>query len=397
MTFMDNVLTNIIESYAKLKELGIHIEASKIEERIKIYLLENLEKLIPKITSKEDVELSFNVKISNSRDTQIDIFNLSFSINEKKETNLYVDDYDKSNTTIQEQILSERDNLAEQIIPSDVIKLSRSFGHKRLNGNDEITNEPKDDNDNLHICRTKDKAKYSLNGSEFLPKRVFAHRVVKTFVEQHPHYTYKQLKEVFNDDIIRPAWVCKGLIARVEDLLDGEISEKEINVRYNFSHTELCLKSSDGVEFFVSTQWMRETIDKLIIVAEKYGMHCEISDTNLKLYKTESSKKQHFNPRLIITNIIVNDIIISKSNATEMFVKFVEIVGPENIYRLKIPIYGGLLVDTKIKEKYVSSCKPIGNGFYLFTNTPTEKKINLMKYIADRLNIKVIINTNKNY
>ena len=47
--FMDNVLSNIIDSYAKLKDLGIHVDASKIEERIKVYLLENLEKFIPKI------------------------------------------------------------------------------------------------------------------------------------------------------------------------------------------------------------------------------------------------------------------------------------------------------------------------------------------------------------
>ena len=31
--FMDNVLSNIIDSYAKLKDLGIHVDASKIEER----------------------------------------------------------------------------------------------------------------------------------------------------------------------------------------------------------------------------------------------------------------------------------------------------------------------------------------------------------------------------
>ena len=81
-----------------------------------------------------------------------------------------------------------------------------------------------------HTRSDKDTTKYSLNGSEFLPKRVFAHRVIKTFVEQHPDYTYEQLKEIFNDDILRPAWVCKGLLARVEDLLDGTISEKQIDI-----------------------------------------------------------------------------------------------------------------------------------------------------------------------
>lgn len=393
---MDNVLSNIIEACAKLKSLGIKVDTSNIEERIKVYLLDKLGAIFPKISKEENVELTFNVKVSNLNEPQLEIHDVSFSINEKKEPKAYVAEYDSDNTDTKEHIVSEPETVTEQITASNRIKLSGSFGHKKLSGNNEINIEPNINDGTQHISSSKDSSKFSLNGSEFLPKRVFAQRIVKTFVEQHPNYTYEQLKEVFNDDIIRPAWVCKGLIARVDDLLDGTISEKEINVRYNFSNTELCLKSADGIEFFVSTQWMREAIDKLIVVAERYGMHCEISDTNLKSNKTKYPKKQQLNRRLIINYIIVNGILIPKSNVSEMFVKFVEIVGAENIFRLKIPIYGGFLVDNKIIEKYESSCKPVGNGFYLFTNTPTEKKIKQMKDIAERLNIKVIINTDKN-
>lgn len=123
--------------------------------------------------------------------------------------------------------------------------------------------------------RKRDNSRFSLNGSNFLKKNEFAYLVVKTFIEQHPDYTYDQLKEIFNDDIIRPAWVCKGLLAKVDDLCDGSLSDKELESRYHFNSTDLCLKSADGIEFFVSTQWMLESIEKLIVVAEKYGMHCE--------------------------------------------------------------------------------------------------------------------------
>lgn len=123
--------------------------------------------------------------------------------------------------------------------------------------------------------KTKDNSRFSLNGSDFVHKGVFAYLVVKTFVEQHPDYTYDQLKAVFIDDIIRPAWVCKGLIAKVDDLCDGSLSDKELERRYHFNSTDRCLKSADGVEFFVSTQWMLKSIEKLIVVAKKYGMHCE--------------------------------------------------------------------------------------------------------------------------
>ena len=108
-----------------------------------------------------------------------------------------------------------------------------------------------------------------------MAKNEFAYLIVKTFVEQNPDYTYDQLKAVFVDDIIRPAWVCKGLIAKVDDLCDGTLDEGELERRYHFNNASRRLKSADGVEFFVSTQWSLKSIEKLVVVAEEYGMRCE--------------------------------------------------------------------------------------------------------------------------
>lgn len=123
--------------------------------------------------------------------------------------------------------------------------------------------------------KVRDNSLFAVEGSEFLPKNSFAHRVVKTFIEKYPDYTYQQLKEVFSDDIIRPAWVCKGLIATVDDICDGSLSENDCIKRYHFDSSELCLKSADGVEFFVSTQWMLESIKKLIDKMKAFGIKCE--------------------------------------------------------------------------------------------------------------------------
>lgn len=121
----------------------------------------------------------------------------------------------------------------------------------------------------------RDKSRFSLNGSSFVAKNEFAYLIVKTFVEQNPDYTYDQLKAVFVDDIIRPAWVCKGLIAKVDDLCDGTLDDGELERRYHFNNASRRLKSADGVEFFVSTQWSLKSIEKLVVVAEEYGMRCE--------------------------------------------------------------------------------------------------------------------------
>lgn len=119
----------------------------------------------------------------------------------------------------------------------------------------------------------RDNSLFSVNGSEFLKKNVFAYKVVKTFIEQHPDYTYQQLKDIFVDDIIRPYGVYKGLLARVEDI--RTLAEQEQNRRYHFDQSELCLSSSDGVQFYVSTQWSLQAIEKLIPIVEQYGIHCE--------------------------------------------------------------------------------------------------------------------------
>ena len=387
---MDNVLSKIIDSYAKLKNLGIHVDASKIEERIKQHILEKLENMFPSISSEENVELSFNVRINSSIEPHINVRDVSLIINDINEPIVYVTE-DDDNVVALEDVVSDSESDTEQVIASEIIKLSGSFRHKK--SNDIFKNQEVSDKEEATLSqRDKDSTKYSLNGSEFLSKRVFAQRVVKTFMEQHPDYTYKQLKEIFNDDIIRPAWVCKGLLAKVDDLLDGTISKKQIDIRYNFKDTNLCLKSGDGVEFYVSTQWMRETIEKLILVAEKYGMHCEKSDNSL-VNKANSYKSKHRNQNIKINYILVNGNRIANSNVTEMFVQFVKTIGAEKIYNLKIPINGGYLVDTKVIEKYKSSCKPIGQGLYLFTNRSTETKIKIMKDIANRLNLDVEINT----
>ena len=82
-----------------------------------------------------------------------------------------------------------------------------------------------------------------------------------------------KLKDIFIDEILRPYGVYKGLIAKVEDLLDGSLSEKDLKQRYHFNNPNLCLKSAYGVEFFVSTQWSLQTIEKLINqVVNKFGM-----------------------------------------------------------------------------------------------------------------------------
>ena len=226
---------------------------------------------------------------------------------------------------------------------------------------------------------TKDKTKFSLNGSAFLSKRKLAFEIVNCFIEQHPDYTYAQLKEVFSDDLIRPYGVYKGMLASVDELLDGTLTEDQLNLRYSFNDDSLCLKSSDGIEFFVNNQWAKESIERLIRVAEKYGMHIEVNGNSSKSI-------------LKFSSIVVDGHTIPESNIAQMFVEFVKLVGAKKVFDLKMPINGGFLVDTKVMEGYENSCKPVDNGYYLCTNSNTIRKIKQIEYIAEKLNLDLVIN-----
>lgn len=100
---------------------------------------------------------------------------------------------------------------------------------------------------------------------------------------------------------------------------------------------------------------------------------------------TESIKKidkQTRAPWIVINSISFNDYIISNGNSTEKFIEFINLIGPELVYQMKIPFRGGYLVDKTRNLKYIAFCKPLNGGYWLNTHSSTTNKIELMKQIG---------------
>lgn len=81
--------------------------------------------------------------------------------------------------------------------------------------------------------------------------------------------------------------------------------------------------------------------------------------------------------------------VIQESQAAETFRRFVMEVGPERVRSLgmkqcKIP-----LISNTLDKKYQRAQKPVGNGWYLMTNSNTLTKKRDIERIARELNIKV--------
>lgn len=108
----------------------------------------------------------------------------------------------------------------------------------------------------------RDNTRYSLDGSDFLPKKRFALAVVRKYVQLHPDKTLEELLKVFPHH-----WRSgTGVICET-----SQISPKQLqDGRYHTKPTEV-LCSADGHQFAVTTQWNINTIQNMVNFAKSQG------------------------------------------------------------------------------------------------------------------------------
>ena len=114
----------------------------------------------------------------------------------------------------------------------------------------------------------RDNTRYSLDGSEFLPKKRFALAVVRKYVQLHPEKTLDELFKVFPHH-----WrTGTGVICEV-----AQISPKQLHDgRYHTKPNEI-LQSADGHQFAVTTQWNINTIQNMVNFAKSQGWDVKTS------------------------------------------------------------------------------------------------------------------------
>ena len=109
-------------------------------------------------------------------------------------------------------------------------------------------------------------AKYSLNGSPFLAANRFVFEVVKAYVGQHPDMTFSELERVFNP-LLQGS---NGVIRSLEYL-----RLKNYKGQRFFEDASSILRSGDGVEFAVCTQWSYHNTPDFAAHARKLGFSVE--------------------------------------------------------------------------------------------------------------------------
>ena len=121
-------------------------------------------------------------------------------------------------------------------------------------------------------------------------------------------------------------------------------------------------------------------IDAKEILPDPEVEHKEIGKTGPKIVKQPVTRLR----------IAFSDgTVIQERNAAETFVAFVRRVGVERVRSLGLKQCKIPLVSNTIDKKYGDKQKPLGNGWYLMTNTSTQSKLKDIEYIARAFNIKV--------
>lgn len=123
---------------------------------------------------------------------------------------------------------------------------------------DQITGEE-------HII-SRDHTQYSLDGQTFMGKSHFVPYFVKKYIEKHRNLTFAQIKERFPDTLLESGYKFLGLICPVSAYEQWDNKYKVR--RYRADNPESKLKSADGIEFYVNTQWTAASVQNIIQIAK---------------------------------------------------------------------------------------------------------------------------------
>lgn len=115
---------------------------------------------------------------------------------------------------------------------------------------------------------------YSIDGSKPMSMASFVPFFVKKFVESHTNLTYSELKRIFSDDFCASGFKFRGFLCSEEVYNAWDNDSK--NKRYKPEKPGRELKSSDGVVFYVNTQWTTESMTNIIELAKKLGFSVEV-------------------------------------------------------------------------------------------------------------------------
>jgi hypothetical protein len=113
-------------------------------------------------------------------------------------------------------------------------------------------------------------AHYSFDGDNYYSMALFGFAFIRQLLKDNASLTFPQLEILFPKSILTGYQYC-GIVATRETIDSSSHVLSAKKKAYHYGDDKYLLKASDGVEFYVSTQWMRDSFKKLISIANNQG------------------------------------------------------------------------------------------------------------------------------
>ncbi len=114
-----------------------------------------------------------------------------------------------------------------------------------------------------------DQTKFSINGSSYMKKGAFVREFIRLYMAKYPDATYADLKRFFSDSLLDSGYKFIGLLATIGEW-NSWSNENKLK-RYYVSPSDAVFTSSDGISFYVNTQWTLNSVKEVVKLAEREG------------------------------------------------------------------------------------------------------------------------------
>lgn len=134
---------------------------------------------------------------------------------------------------------------------------------------DDEAHEESEDDFTTAVSLSHNYTKFSLNGMPAISKSQFVLELVKAYMTEHPDITYSELKMVFHDGLCIKGHKHIGLLC--SEFEHSAWGNKYKDKRYSIRYPDGKLCSSDGIKFYVNTQWSIDGMSGIIKLAQSAG------------------------------------------------------------------------------------------------------------------------------
>lgn len=175
------------------------------------------------------------------------------------------------------------------------------------------------------------------------------------------------------------------------DELEFEVLKEDQKRRY-FNASDEVFADREGTTFYLSNQWKIEDAEaRMFPIFTKYGLNWgEVGNDGNRIptgHRPPTGKEPNRKPTMKLVVEFSGGAIVDYNKVSDTFVETIRRIGPERVYRLSIPMVGHHLVTKYLIPGYERACKPLGDGYYVCTNSGTPQKYEQLMQIKQMLHL----------